>query len=136
MVNVISRMVKEEGITSLYKGLSPGVQRQCVYGGIRLMLYEPIRDAIHSDKTKEIPLYKKSKFLFNSKVVAGILSGAIAITIANPTDLVKIRLQGAKDTKLYNGSFDAYQKIIKTSGVKSLWTGLGPNIVRNATIHT
>jgi len=129
MINVISRMVKEEGFTSLYKGLSPGIQRQCVFGGIRLMLYEPIRDSIHSDKLIEIPLYKK--------IIAGVLSGAIAISIANPTDLVKIRLQSDKgETKRYNGSIDAYKKIVKSTGFGSLWTGIGPNIIRNATINT
>jgi hypothetical protein len=43
------------------------------------MLYEPIRDSIHQDKTIDIPLYKK--------IIAGVLSGSIAISIANPTDL-------------------------------------------------
>jgi len=128
MINVLSRMIKEEGFTSLFKGLSPGIQRQCVFGGLRLMMYEPIRDSIHTDKTKEVPLYKK--------IIAGVLSGSIAITIANPTDLVKIRLQGDRETKRYNGSIDAYKKIVKGTGFWSLWTGLAPNIVRNSTINT
>lgn len=37
--------------------------------------------------------------------------------------------------KRYNGVLDAYGKIIKQEGFASLWTGLGPNVARNAIIN-
>eukprot|EP01066_Platyproteum_vivax_P013522 Platyproteum_vivax@DN6115_c0_g1_i2.p1 len=61
------------------------------------------------------------------------------MSVANPTDVVKIRLQadsrrGAGVAPRYTGSLNAYSTIIKESGIKGLWTGVGPNILRNSVI--
>ncbi|TQE00935.1 hypothetical protein C1H46_013475 [Malus baccata] len=66
-----------------------------------------------------------------------MLTGALAIIVANPTDLVKVRLQAegklpAGVPKRYTGSLDAYSTI---EGLGALWTGLGPNVARNAIIN-
>lgn len=36
---------------------------------------------------------------------------------------------------MYNGTFDTYGKLIKEGGVKNLWTGWGPNVMRNSIIN-
>jgi hypothetical protein len=70
------------------------------------------------------------------KIAAGLTTSAIGITVASPTDVVKVRLQaegrlpeGA--VRRYNGALDAYRKIVATEGIKGLWTGYGPNLARN-----
>ncbi|RID54287.1 hypothetical protein BRARA_G01621, partial [Brassica rapa] len=60
--------------------------------------------------------------------------------IANPTDLVKVRLQAegklaAGVPRRYTGSLNAYSTIVRQEGVRALWTGLGPNVARNAIIN-
>ncbi len=54
-----------------------------------------------------------------TKIKAGLTSGAIGITVANPTDVVKIRLQAqgqpGKPIR-YNGTIDAYSKILRQEG--------------------
>ncbi|KAG8090372.1 hypothetical protein GUJ93_ZPchr0011g26937 [Zizania palustris] len=67
-------------------------------------------------------------------------SGAIAISVANPTDLVKVRLQAEGKLapgvpRRYAGAMDAYAKIVRQEGFAALWTGLGPNVARNAIIN-
>ncbi|XP_050110235.1 mitochondrial uncoupling protein 1-like [Malus sylvestris] len=69
-----------------------------------------------------------------------MLTGALAIIVANPTDLVKVRLQAegklpAGVPKRYTGSLDAYSTIVRQEGLGALWTGLGPNVARNAIIN-
>ena len=86
--------------------------------------------------------------------------GALAISIASPTDLVKVRMQaegklpagcaiGARSAlvragltallpstpRKYPSAFAAYSIIARQEGVKGLWTGVGPNISRNAIIN-
>ena len=39
-------IVAEEGARSLFSGLTAGFQRQCVYGGLRVGIYVPIRNMI------------------------------------------------------------------------------------------
>ncbi|KAL3623961.1 hypothetical protein CASFOL_032777 [Castilleja foliolosa] len=65
---------------------------------------------------------------------------AIAIVVANPTDLVKVRLQAEGKLPVgvprrYSGALDAYYAIVKQEGVAALLTGLGPKIARNAIIN-
>ncbi len=95
---------------------------------------------------------------------AAALAGALAICIASPTDLVKVRMQTEgklapgcvrvavfacsrfSTTALtrascrsvprkYPSAFAAYSVIARQEGVRGLWTGVGPNIGRNAIIN-
>ena len=79
-------MAKEEGVKSLWKGIGPGIHRQVLFGGLRIGLYEPIKDFyVGKDHVGDVPLHLK--------VAAGLTTGAVGITIASPTDLVKVRMQ-------------------------------------------
>jgi solute carrier family 25 uncoupling protein 8/9 len=78
-----------------------------------------------------VPLWKK--------IVAGGSAGAIASAVANPTDLIKVRLQTdgmVKDAegkylpKRFNGMVHAFTSIVKEEGVLALWTGVGPTVGR------
>jgi solute carrier family 25 uncoupling protein 8/9 len=60
--------------------------------------------------------------------------------VASPTDLVKVRLQAEGKLppgvpRRYSGAMNAYSTIAKQEGVTKLWTGLGPNVARNAIIN-
>ncbi|KAG9154196.1 hypothetical protein Leryth_000665 [Lithospermum erythrorhizon] len=126
-------IVQEEGLFALWKGVVPGLHRQFVYGGLRIGLYEPVKAFIVGS------VFVGDVSLF-SKILAALITGAVAITLASPTDLVKVRLQTEGKTpfgvpKRYLGAMDAYYTIAKQEGLAALWTGLGPNIARNATIN-
>jgi len=49
------------------------------------------------------------------------------LCILYPTKLVKIRLQAQVGNSMYKGTFDAFRKIIKREGFRSLYKGIGPN---------
>jgi solute carrier family 25 uncoupling protein 8/9 len=75
-----------------------------------------------------------------TKILAGLCTGAIGISVANPTDVVKIRLQAQNKiidpaNVKYKGSIDCYKKIIAADGVSGLWVGIFPNILRNSVIN-
>ena len=55
------------------------------------------------------------------RIAAGITTGAIALSIAQPTDLVKIRMQSTSGR--YQGSIHGYRIIIRDEGVHGLWKG-------------
>lgn len=46
MLGTMRVVAAEEGLTSLWSGLSPGLQRQFINAGLRIGLYVPIRNAI------------------------------------------------------------------------------------------
>ena len=71
------------------------------------------------------------------KIIAAMITGSVAITVANPTDVVKVRLQNQSGSgeKKYKGSLDCYKKIWQHEGVKGLWTSWSANVVRNSVIN-
>lgn len=88
MAHTIGVVAREEGLVALWKGFGPGMQRQVLYGGLRIGAYEPVRNAI----CKLVGQDEKEASL-GVKIIAGLLTGAGAIAIASPTDLVKVRMQ-------------------------------------------
>lgn len=84
MFRTLGMIAKEEGPRALWKGLSPGLQRQMAFASIRIGLYEPVRNLITGPDAQPNLL---------QRIAAGLTTGAVGITVANPTDVVKIRLQ-------------------------------------------
>lgn len=78
-----------------------------------------------------IALYMKpSLFLdvgIGSRLLAGCTTGAMAVAVAQPTDVVKVRFQAqvsaGATNKRYRGTMDAYRTIAKEEGFRGLWKG-------------
>jgi solute carrier family 25 (mitochondrial uncoupling protein), member 8/9 len=96
-------------------------------------MYVPIRDMITG------PLKPGENPSLLQKIMAGMTTGALGISVANPTDVVKIRLQAQGrlpvEQHIYKGATDCYRQIIAANGVKGLWIGVAPNIMRNSIIN-
>lgn len=112
LVGTCMTVAKEEGAGGLWKGLGPGLQRQVIYGGLRIGLYDPVKkfctDVAGGDSLAV-------------KIASGLLSGAIGITVASPTDLVKVRMQSQGKQppgvpKKYPSALSAYRLIVKYVG--------------------
>lgn len=133
MLGTVATIGREEGLAALWKGIVPGLHRQCLFGGLRIGLYDPVKTFyVGKDHVGDVPLSKK--------ILAGLTTGALGIMIANPTDLVKVRLQAEGKLapgvpRRYSGALNAYSTIVKQEGLRALWTGLGPNVARNAIIN-
>ena len=78
-------MISEEGARALYSGLSPALLRQAVYGTIKYGLYYSIKDVVGGEESTVKNVY------------IAIVSGAVSASIANPTDVLKVRLQSRKE---------------------------------------
>ncbi|KXZ44839.1 hypothetical protein GPECTOR_61g792 [Gonium pectorale] len=133
LLGTVLTIAREEGPSSLWKGLEPGLHRQCLFGGLRIGLYEPVRNVyVGKDFKGDPPLHLK--------IAAGLTTGALGITVASPTDLVKVRMQSegklpAGTPRKYPSALAAYSIIAREEGLIGLWKGLGPNIARNAIIN-
>jgi solute carrier family 25 uncoupling protein 8/9 len=132
LVDCFKVTVRKEGIASLYKGVEPALARQVIYGGLRYGLYAPLRNLIGVD-----PSTPKDQIPFWKKFVAGGGAGGLASFAANPTDLVKIRMQvdGLKAAEAgykpkYTGAVNCVQTIYKDEGILAFWKGSTPNLSR------
>ena len=83
----MGKVAAEEGPLALCSGIAPGLQRQFVFAVLRIGLYVPVRDMI------TVPLAPGQNPTLLLQILAGMTTGALAISVANPTDVVKIRMQ-------------------------------------------
>eukprot|EP01121_Diplochlamys_sp_Union-15-3_P013895 TRINITY_DN4379_c0_g1_i1.p1 TRINITY_DN4379_c0_g1~~TRINITY_DN4379_c0_g1_i1.p1 ORF type:complete len:294 (-),score=40.52 TRINITY_DN4379_c0_g1_i1:22-903(-) len=120
----IYKVASEEGVLALYKGLLPSLLREGSYSTIRMGLYEPVKDLLHPHSDKPISLGKK--------ILAGAVAGAVGSAIANPTDLIKVRMQAeiGHSEKRYASTMDAFSSIYKSEGLAGLYRGVGPTTKR------
>lgn len=129
LLGTMATMAREEGPASLWKGLVPGLHRQIVFGGLRIGLYQPVKDLYEPMQLPPLVL----------KIAAGISTGVIGMTLGNPTELVKVRIQAQGQGNMpikYLGALAAYRLIVKEEGLRGLWTAFPANLFRNSTIST
>uniref|UniRef100_A0A3Q2Z3A1 Dicarboxylate carrier UCP2 n=1 Tax=Hippocampus comes TaxID=109280 RepID=A0A3Q2Z3A1_HIPCM len=126
----ISTMVRTEGPMSLYNGLVAGLQRQMSFASVRIGLYDSMKQ-FYTRGTESSGIV--------TRLMAGCTTGAMAVALAQPTDVVKVRFQAqarlADGGRRYNGTLDAYKTIARDEGVRGLWKGCTPNITRNAIVN-
>ncbi|GAA5910095.1 hypothetical protein JCM6882_006514 [Rhodosporidiobolus microsporus] len=114
-------MVKNEGVGSIYKGLSGSLLREGSYSGIRMGGY----DLVKSSLVKTFPLADPNGF--GTKLAAGMASGMVGAAIANPADLLKVRLQAPSASGTLSSHF---REIVSTQGVRGLYKAIGPTTIR------
>lgn len=67
------------------------------------------------------------------RVAAGITTGALAVLLAQPTDVVKIRMQAGNNGRSsvrYSSTLQAYKNIANVEGARGLWKGEKTHILR------
>lgn len=116
------KMFADEGTRGFYRGITPSLLREMFYSGIRMGLYEPTKQAIGGTGSTSLAI----------KVLAGAITGATGSIIANPLDLIKVRMQSATGTHTpYSSVLGAMREISREGGsVWSLWRGAGPTVQR------
>ncbi|KAK0455442.1 mitochondrial carrier domain-containing protein [Desarmillaria tabescens] len=122
------KIVREEGgIRGLYRGLIATAVGVAPYVGINFAAYEFFRGII-------TPPGKSS---VSRKLACGALAGSISQTLTYPFDVLRRKMQvtGMRSSGLgiaYSGAFDALTGIIRTEGVRGLYRGLWPNLLKVA----
>lgn len=129
-VGTMTEISNTDGVGGLFKGLKPALLRQASYQGLKMYMYEPIRDAVLQATTPEGE--DKSEPKLWQMIIAGGLAGAIGTFLTSPTDLIKIRMQSGVQ---YGGVIDALMSIAAASGFFSLWDGWAPNVQRSFIVN-
>lgn len=133
LVGTITTITRQEGFRTLYSGLSAGLQRQMCFSSIRLGLYDTVKEFYGS-------IFKENEagLQIFTRICAGLTTGGLAVALAHPTDVVKVRFQAASSSsnnRRYTSTLQAYRTIGREEGVRGLWKGALPNIGRNAIIN-
>ena len=123
-IDAFARIVRNEGITSLWSGLPPTL----VMALPATMVYFTMYDQIRSKISHRMQYSKDNPDLWVS-VVSGGSARTISATLISPLELVRTKMQSKK--LKYSEVWNAVQSSVKQQGVRSLWRGLGPTILRD-----
>ncbi|KAB0342551.1 hypothetical protein FD754_019477 [Muntiacus muntjak] len=124
MLHALVRIGREEGLKALYSGIAPAMLRQASYGTIKIGTYQSLKRLFVERPEDETLLIN---------VVCGILSGVISSSIANPTDVLKIRMQ-AQSSTLQGGMIGNFINIYQQEGTRGLWKGVSLTAQRAAIV--
>lgn len=85
MVRTMAGVAREEGVTRLWQGCTPGLARHLVYSGVRMNLYDVLRSEHRARLDRELGL--------GDRAVLGMVAGGVAQWASSPADLIKVRMQ-------------------------------------------
>lgn len=126
MVDCIVKTIQQEGLKALYCGIWPAVLRQATYGTIKFGTYYSMKKWIAKHRTDG-----GSREHLPTNTFCAAFAGGLSSAIANPTDVLKVRMQvGAEKRNIVRCFISIYQ----LEGIRGLWRGVGPTSQRAAVI--
>lgn len=129
MVDCMQKVVRQEGVGALWKGLAPALVRQCLYSSMSLVLYEPVRDVVVGATGG---LQADGSVSYSQRLLSGGTAGAISITCFNWTEVLKTRMQTSTE-RIAMG--EVFRQVYSKSGILGFWAGLRPNVMRTFLVN-
>ncbi|XP_017841152.2 LOW QUALITY PROTEIN: mitochondrial uncoupling protein Bmcp [Drosophila busckii] len=131
MTDAFVKISKEEGLRALYSGIWPAVLRQATYGTIKFGTYYTLKK-LANERGLLTDSDGSERVWSNILCAAG--AGAISSAIANPTDVLKVRMQVHGKGTDQMGLMGCFKEIYKFEGMRGLWRGVGPTAQRAVVI--
>ncbi|XP_057415077.1 mitochondrial uncoupling protein 5-like [Lotus japonicus] len=126
VVDAITRMVKDEGVTSLWRGSSLTVNRAMLVTASQLASYDQFKEMILERGLMGDGL--------GTHVTASFSAGFVAAVASNPVDVIKTRVMNMKvepgAAPPYSGAIDCALKTVRAEGPMALYKGFIPTISR------
>ncbi|XP_055705855.1 putative tricarboxylate transport protein, mitochondrial [Phlebotomus papatasi] len=118
----VGAIVRQEGISGVYKGLTATIMKQGSNQAIRFYVMESLKDWYKDgDPQKPVPKLVVGGF--------GALAGAASVYGNTPIDVVKTRMQGLEAAK-YKNTADCFMKIWRNEGPLAFYKGTVPRLSR------
>ena len=118
-------VMKEEGLTALWKGLTPTMIRQGSNQAFNFMTFYTLNKYIWNKEVGDGKKLESWKSFIN-----GVIAGCIGPILNNPFDVAKTRLMAQGNEKEYKNTIDCISKVYKNEGVNALWKGIVPRLAR------
>jgi solute carrier family 25 protein 39/40 len=124
----LTTFVKEEGVLALWRGLRPTLWMALPSSGLYFTSYEYVKEVLQRECDMDI----------GAPLIAGSLARVFSAIAVSPLELARTNLQAITRVRATGGAnmpkqtvFHMLQQTVRSRGVSSLWTGLGPTILRD-----
>lgn len=127
VVDCMRQIVRNEGMPALYQGLTTSLVGIVPYAGIDLAANSALKEVAtryYAQRQEEPSVL--------AVLACGMLSSTTAMLGTYPLNLVRTRLQasGMPGSPVYAGALDCFRQTVKAGGVRSLYQGLLPNMLK------
>ncbi|KAJ1662228.1 mitochondrial ornithine carrier protein [Coemansia sp. RSA 1813] len=142
-LSVVSHLLRTQGVTGIYKGITPTIARETLGVGCWFGTYELVcRQLLLLDRHTDGPLRKKSKSDLGagSIILAGGCAGVVYNIASYPIDVVKSFIQTADVRQTASarsathgerpGILGTIRTVYSRGGVPAFYRGLGITLVR------
>ena len=122
-VPTIVNIVKTEGVSGLYRGVTPNIAGAGSAWGFYFLFYNAFKSSLQGGN-------RHKQLSPGHHLLAASSSGVVTLTITNPIWVVKTRLclQTNNSSQQYNGFIDALVKISRNEGLRGLYSGFVPGL--------
>ena len=134
MTSTFSHILKNEGPTGLYAGLTAALLRQLTYSTVRFGVYEELKVRYAPPPDPKNPK-KKTQPPLSHLVLMSSASGFLGGIAGNPGDVLNVRMQSDKskpreNRRNYKHAFNGLFRMIREEGFASIFRGVEANSVR------
>lgn len=125
-------ILKNEGVSGVYTGLSAGLLRQATYTTTRLGIYTILFEKMTSADGRP------PNFLMKAGI--GMTAGAIGAFVGTPAEVALIRMTAdgrlpLEERRGYTNVFNALARITREEGLTTLWRGCVPTMARALVVN-
>ncbi|PRP84385.1 mitochondrial substrate carrier family protein [Planoprotostelium fungivorum] len=125
MSHAFSTIVREEGVTGLYKGIQSPLFGLTFFTAFQFFSY-----GLGKVAAMRLCGSDKKEANMTECCIAGLLAGTAEAILVTPIDLLKTQLQ--RPGHKYSGFRDCAQYVRKINGISGYYQGLGATILRDA----
>eukprot|EP01122_Echinamoeba_exundans_P005273 TRINITY_DN15440_c0_g1_i1.p1 TRINITY_DN15440_c0_g1~~TRINITY_DN15440_c0_g1_i1.p1 ORF type:complete len:305 (-),score=9.83 TRINITY_DN15440_c0_g1_i1:140-1054(-) len=119
----VATLYQEEGVTAFWRGTGPTIWRVLPGGGLYFGLLSLLSESLKTDKDNRLSPW--------AAACAGAISRATAGTLLHPVSVVKTRFEAFDQRGQRRTTIGTLIEIGKSDGMKGLFRGLGPTLMRD-----
>ncbi|KAI1338431.1 mitochondrial 2-oxodicarboxylate carrier 1 [Xylariaceae sp. FL0016] len=126
MMDVVGKIIKNEGILAMYNGLESTLWRHILWNAGYFGCIFQVRGLLPKAETKNAQIL--------NDLVSGSIGGTVGTILNTPMDVVKSRIQNspkiAGTVPKYNWAWGALGTVMKEEGFSALYKGFLPKVLR------
>ncbi|XXG47800.1 hypothetical protein AAC387_Pa02g2380 [Persea americana] len=125
LLHAFLKIVREEGLTELYRGLTPSLIGVVPYAATNYFAYDMLRKAYRK-------AFKEEEIGDIATLLIGSAAGAISSTATFPLEVARKHMQvgAVSGRQVYKNMLHALISILEKEGLPGLYKGLGPSCVK------
>lgn len=118
-LSALGSIVKEHGVTALYRGHAVNTTREAIFQAVYFGVYEHVKPIVMLALPAKVAV-----------PLAGGLSGAAGWLTSYPLDCIRTHIQGERPGRHEESTLQVGRKILRERGMRGLYSGVTPSLLR------